>query len=538
MCSVAFHDPPQTMRTLSLLALAFVATSAAAQTPCVDGTASGYDCERVDLLAFISPQDLGTPEAGACPNPYPGLCANDVWGWTDPDTERRYAIVGLSNGTAFVDVTVPTAPVRLGVLPTATAPSSWRDVKAIGNVAVVVSEAPGHGMQVFDLTRLRGLTEDATRVFDADARYMGIGSAHNVVVNESTGYAYTVGARVASGQNLPAACNTRGFHAVNLQDPLNPTFGGCFSDAATDVAPVIQPGYTHDAQCITYDGPDTDYTGREVCFAANEDVVTIFDVTDKDNVIEISQAEYPNDAYTHQGWLTEDRRYFLTNDELDETRAVNGGDPTPLRTLVIDVSDLDAPDFAFEYRPGLASIDHNLYVVGDLAFESNYEVGLRVIDLSGIDDEVLEEVAFFDTYEPSNSVNFAGQWSNYPFFGDGLVLANDGETGFFVLRLDPAVLAVGSESGPEAGAARLSDPVPNPTASGAQLTLRVGTTQTVRADLYDVAGRLVRPIFSGVAASGDDVVLDVDTDDLPAGVYFVRVVGDEVQAARRLVVTR
>ena len=69
-----------------------------------------------------------------------------------------------------MDVTTPSAPVRLGMLPTATVPSSWRDVKALGDVALVVAEASDHGIQVFDLTRLRGLSEDPARRFTADAR--------------------------------------------------------------------------------------------------------------------------------------------------------------------------------------------------------------------------------------------------------------------------------------------------------------------------------------------------------------------------------
>ena len=34
---------------------------------------------------------------------------------------------------------------------------------------------------------------------------------------------------------------------VDVSDPLNPTFSGCFDD----------DGYSHDAQCLVYQGPDT-----------------------------------------------------------------------------------------------------------------------------------------------------------------------------------------------------------------------------------------------------------------------------------------
>ena len=41
---------------------------------------------------------------------------NDVWGWADAQTGNEYALMGLTNGTAFVDVTDPDNPVFLGRL--------------------------------------------------------------------------------------------------------------------------------------------------------------------------------------------------------------------------------------------------------------------------------------------------------------------------------------------------------------------------------------------------------------------------------------
>lgn len=49
---------------------------------------------------------------------------------------------------------------------------------------------------------------------------------------------------------------------------------GCYSD----------DGYTHDAECVMYHGPDTQYTDHEICFNYNEDTLTIVDVTHKDAI--------------------------------------------------------------------------------------------------------------------------------------------------------------------------------------------------------------------------------------------------------------
>ena len=58
---------------------------------CEEGRAEGFACHHVDLLAHLPLASFG---AGA---------ANDVWGWTDPETGREYALLGLDIGTAFVD---------------------------------------------------------------------------------------------------------------------------------------------------------------------------------------------------------------------------------------------------------------------------------------------------------------------------------------------------------------------------------------------------------------------------------------------------
>ncbi len=95
--------------------------------PCVDGKAGEYECQNVDLLSFVPLGELGSTGNG-----------NDIWGWTDPETGREYAISGCTDGTSFVDVSEPTDPKVLAFLPTHTVSSSWRDMK--------VSHASGVGV--------------------------------------------------------------------------------------------------------------------------------------------------------------------------------------------------------------------------------------------------------------------------------------------------------------------------------------------------------------------------------------------------------
>src|SRR5690606_98747 len=113
---------------LSLLVISFSISSVAAQTPCENGMAGQYPCDGYDLQSHIS---LSGMNASA---------GNDSWGWTDPQDGKEYAIMGLDNGTAFIDISDPINPIYLGKLPTHTSSSTWRDIKVYNNYAFIVSE--------------------------------------------------------------------------------------------------------------------------------------------------------------------------------------------------------------------------------------------------------------------------------------------------------------------------------------------------------------------------------------------------------------
>ncbi len=382
------------------------------QVDCAAGAASAFGCSDVDLVAFVPVGDLGGSR---------GVRVNDVWGWTDPESQRDYAIVGRMDGTSFVDVTDPVNPVVVGNLPKPEwAPGSiWRDMKVYSDhVFIVADGAANHGMQVFDLTRLRNYDGDMI-TFDTDAHYDRVHSVHNIVINEGTGFAYAVG---ASGGG--DTCGG-GLHMIDIREPTNPVFAGCFADPTTGRSGT---GYSHDAQCVDYDGPDREHAGKEICFGANETALSIADVTDKDNPIALASESYPNVAYSHQGWLTEDQSYFYMNDELDEVGGLTQG----TRTLIWDVRDLDEPLMIKEHISANTASDHNLYIVGDLMYQSNYNSGLRVLDIS--DPSNPTEVAFFDTVPGEDSPSMDGSWSNYPFFASGVVLVTSGSQGLFLVK--------------------------------------------------------------------------------------------------------
>ncbi len=373
------------------------------QAPCTNGKAGSYPCKDYDLMSHITLSEMSA-SAG-----------NDSWGWTDPTNGKEYALIGLNNGTAFIDISDPVNPVYLGKLPTATYSSSWRDVKVYKNHAFIVSEASNHGMQVFDLTRLRNVS-NPPQTFSADTRYTQFGNAHNIVINENTGYAYVVGAQRSSG------AYKGGPLFINIQDPKNPkNAGGFLSDG--------QQAYTHDAQVVTYNGPDSNYTGKEILIGSNEIEVVIADITDKSNPVTISTINYSDVGYTHQGWFTEDMRYFILGDETDEQ-----GVGFNTRTIIFDFQDLKNPKQHMTYSGPTSAIDHNGYVKGNKFYLANYRSGIRVIDIAAIGDKNISEIGFFDTYPSSNSAAFNGVWNVYPYFSSENIVISDIEGGFFLVR--------------------------------------------------------------------------------------------------------
>lgn len=437
------------------LATAQVPTEPLGHHPCVQGRAGPFACHQVDLLSFLPPSAYG----GGPSSQYGGP-GNVVEGWTDPDTGAEWALVGRANGTAFVDISDPKHPVYVANLPTQTGATLWRDVQVYADHAFVVSEASQHGMQVFDLTRLRMLDRDAAPVTVLpDAHYAGFGNAHTLFINEETGFAYPVGTGVNVRPGVPNVCS-RSLHMVDVRDPKNPTYAGCYQERTDSF------GYTHEVSCIVYHGPDERYQGHEICFLANPEPrntnpgvhstglagrVLVVDVTDKSNPVRLSWAfqGFPY-GYSHQAWATDDHRYLLHQDEGDSLRSIGGqlvGGKTRMR--IFDLSDLENLRLHSVYHGETGASAHNIYVKGRYAYLANYFDGLRIVDITGIDHPAAEphpespsapdaaglrEVACFDVDPARNDIpGYGAAWDNYPYYRSGVV-AVSGFDGFFLLK--------------------------------------------------------------------------------------------------------
>jgi choice-of-anchor B domain-containing protein len=387
-------------RLLILIIFYFVQSYTFAQTPCENGMAGLYPCENVDLLFHAGVEEML------------GATTNEIWGWTDSLYQKDYVLVGLSTGVRFYDIQNPVEPIYLGILPRHNSNSIWRTFRHLNNYLYVGSEANGHGMQVFDLTRLRNVASPPEN-FTEDAWYSGFGKCHTLSTLIGQPYVYACGTNSYSG----------GLHIVNVSNPLAPVIAGGFAE----------DGYIHETQILQYFGPDQEHNNKilALCFSGNNPpALTIVDVTDPLDMTIISSTTYPNSAYCHQGWLTEDGAYLLMDDELDESNGLF----TNTRTLIWDMHDLDNPLYMGDHVGNTAAIDHNQYVRGNLCYQSNYTAGLQILDVTDIADTTLHLVGYFDHYPASNATSFDGEWMNYPYFSSGIVAVTDIDNGFFLLQ--------------------------------------------------------------------------------------------------------
>ena len=349
----------------------------------------GFPSDGVSLMSWLPLSSFpGNPSTG-----------NDCWGYISP-SGRQYALMGLSNGTAFVEITDPGNAQIVEVI---SGPNSlWHDIKVYQDHAYVVSEG-GSGIQVMDMSQIdNGVVTQVTQA--------GSGATHNVAIDTTSGYLYRTGG------------DGNGLIVYSLLNPANPTQVATWPDK-----------YVHDCQVVTYtDGP---YAGRQIAFLCagynggwNETGLTILDVTNKSNIQLVSQMQHSSNNYSHQAWLTEDRHYLYLNDELDEQ---NTGSLTTTR--IIDVQDINNPTQVGTCTTGSTSIDHNLYIKGNHMYQANYRSGLHVFDISSPLNP--EHVAHFDTWPSDDGAEFNGLWSCYPFFEDGTVIGSDLESGLFVWQV-------------------------------------------------------------------------------------------------------
>ncbi|MFT4667909.1 MAG: choice-of-anchor B domain-containing protein [Polaribacter sp.] len=313
---------------------------------------------------------------------------NDIWGYTAPDG-TEYALVGTNTGTSIVSLADPTNPIEVAFVPGVN--TTWRDIKTWDQFAYVTCDSCNEGLGVIDLSDLPNTVD---YYFLTDIPLGTIGSCHNIYIDEF-GTAYLAGC---------GGLNSGGIVFLDVAtDPANPAYVG-LGDAT----------YSHDV-----------YVANNLLYSSEvyEGVFSIFDVTDKENVVELGSQSTPLN-FTHNAWLSDDGNILFTTDEKADAPVA-----------AYDVSNPSDIQYLDEYAPfatlGDGVIPHNVHVWENWLIVSYYTDGCIIIDATHPDN--LVEVGNFDTYIPV-STGFQGVWGAYPYLPSGLVLCTDRGNGLFVLQ--------------------------------------------------------------------------------------------------------
>ncbi|MEO9570963.1 MAG: choice-of-anchor B family protein [Polaribacter sp.] len=365
---------------------------------CENGLAGEYPCNDYDLLTHFSLEEFGGSDT----------VISDSWGWTHATSKKEFALICTNKGVTFINITDPANAVIVGTLKTNSEENGIRNIITFQSFVYVISESPDHGVQSLNLEKLLNINTPPIE-FTSDRDYTFFKYASNISINENTDFAYVSGTNTFSG----------GIHFLNLNDPSKIKDAGGYSNNS----------YGNKTKVITYKGPDTDYTDKEILIGSNNNEVVILDITDKENPVKITSFTYPNIGKTHPNGFTEDFKYFIFGDELDE---INNSANTNI--IIYDFTDLDNPIHHFNYTGNTTAIDKNGYIKGTNYYLANYTSGIRILDISNIDNKSFTEIGFFDTYTENNNSETKGVVNVYPYLESGNIIVSDTNNGFFLIR--------------------------------------------------------------------------------------------------------
>lgn len=316
--------------------------------------------------------------------PFPGKTCANIWGYADPEG-NEYALVGTSTGLTIVEITNPDAPQLLFEVPSVN--NFWREVKTWQGYAYMTTEGNGAGLTVIDLNFLPDTIY--TQTYFGDGPIDGdLSTIHALHIDNGRCYLY--------GSNIGVG----GMIILDLADPWNPTFAGIYDNY-----------YVHDG--IVWG--DTAWAGH-----IYDGFFTAIDVSDPANPVELIQQETPGN-FTHNTWLSDDRKYLLTTDEVSNSFLAS--------YRIDDIGNITELD-RYQTAPGSNCIVHNTHILNDYAVTSWYTEGVVVVDNDRPDN--LIEVAKYD-FSDFEGDGFHGCWGVYPYLPSGNIIASDIETGLWVL---------------------------------------------------------------------------------------------------------
>lgn len=331
---------------------------------------------------------------------------------------REYAIVGLTDGIAFLELTAPNRPEVVAIFG-ATQPVLGLDAEFWREWAYVTGNYES-GLDVFDLSQIDAgvVTRLSSSAGDRDVK---------VEIDEVTETLYRSGVGIGEAVEF-----------FSLSDPSSPSYLGAYTGLLTMDLAVRSFA----------SGP---FSGRELAFELTRRLapldLRVLDVTDKTNVQELATIDLPFGNTPSDCELSADGSWLFVIHSSGEQLS---GSSTVIYT--IDVSDPLQPNISAVFTTPSPSLNYDLDLQGDQIFLANGDDGIRLIDAS-VPNQLVES-AWFDTRPALQVGVLTGVISVDAPLPSGRCLAVDESLGLFVLGLGapPVVVSL------QADAPRTLDP--------------------------------------------------------------------------------
>lgn len=387
-------DPEDGVRAFDLCAMAPDGTlrgtyARCPQDECFLGAVVGHRVDRLDEADASGLTLLGEfrGEVGA---PWPDLSVN-----VRVVDDVAY-VANYRDGLRIVDVSDPAAPVELAHVPTETGEPGdiWNDVKLVDGPAG---------------TRFALMASSATALVVVDVTTP---SAPSVVAHAGT--APDVHTVFVEGQHAYLANLERGLEIYDVSSPA---------------APVRLGGFQHPGQILH----DLWVRGERAYLDWWDAGMIIVDVSDPAAPTKLGAFAGYGETSNHSSAVTR-------IGDLDI--AVTGDEQYGAHVYVVDVTE-GAPGFPrrlaeWQTRPEVSV--HNLMAIGDRAYLTHYQDGVRVLDLA--DPTAPTLVAWFNTwpgYTPATGTNFfEGAVGLDVDLDAGRIYVADTHRGLLILEIDPA----------------------------------------------------------------------------------------------------
>jgi len=428
-----------------------------------------------DSLPIASPNNLRLQYSGC---------------WAMALNGREYAILGGARHVLVFDITDPVAPALIGKF-AGNQTTVWREFKSYEGRFYAVSDATTEGMMILDM---RQAPDTIIQSYFSNALF---NSSHTITLDTTSGRIYLNGSN-AMNQGL-----------LILDVKTNPDTPSLLS--AVNLAAIGAGGYVHDS-----------YVQRDTVFASCGFLgLFAVDCTDPLNCKPLGQIE--TGGYNHNAWASADGRYLYYTEEIPDGRPIQIVSIADLSEGLIGrgsfLDNLLDPDASVP-----KAIPHNVYIQGNLLFNSQYEDGLLVYDIADPVNPVL--VAYYDTH-PQNTVynGYFGNWGNYPWLPSGTIVAGDMQNGLYLLRLDPEVGTAAPAAGPAITV------FPNPARTSVHVSV-APSALPARIQVFDARGV---PVYAQDAFSQQ---VDMSTTKWAPGVYRVAVYSQGGVSTRQVVVVR